>query len=164
MSLVAAEATVRNLPSIALPLSRWHCTGLIYPTVETSHGDKGASGWMPGYPSCAGPSRRNPCLFTSTQKTEVGPPWLGGGRILGRSQIGISKNNKGIALSRKSAHRPQASVTTIPGDLFIESNGPANSPGAKPTPPSTLLPVPCTHSCALQEMGRPLRKQALVEG
>ena len=79
-------------------------------------------------------------------------------------ESGISENNKGIALSRKSAHRPQASVPTIPGDLFIQSKGPANSPGAKPTPPSTLLPVPGTHSCALQEMGRRLRKWALVEG
>lgn len=37
MSLVAAEATLRNIPSITLPLPRKHCLGLIYQTVAISH-------------------------------------------------------------------------------------------------------------------------------
>ena len=54
----------------------------------------------------AGHSWRNLFLSSSTKRTKVEPPWLGGERRSGNGQVRLSKGIKGNIVSRKSIHKP----------------------------------------------------------
>lgn len=59
---------------------------------------------------------------------------VGGERILGKRQIGISENNKGIKLNRKCTQQPSVSATRR--DLPTGYEATPNVPGVKLTPPA----------------------------
>lgn len=89
---------------------------------------------------------------------------VGGERILGKRQIGISENNKGIKLNRKCTQQPSVSATRR--DLPTGYEATPNVPGVKLTPPATLLPAtraPCMCKYKGKRWYSTLRKQAKGE-
>ena len=55
-----------------------------------------SSEWMFGIHSCVDCCWRNLYLISSTQRTEVGTPWLTGGRKSGKRQIRMSESMRGV--------------------------------------------------------------------
>lgn len=87
-------------------------------------------------------SWRKLLLSNSTQSIEMGPPWLKGGRRLGkrkdyqRALIGLSS----CWLAQQEVH-PRSHGSTTPTDLPTRSTDTPNTPSANP-PLCVRLPVP----------------------
>lgn len=94
--------------------------------------------WVPGYPSYAGYSREKPISLQEHPESKVGPPWLRGGKKLGKRQIRLSKGIKETWFVLTALRMSGESPPTIhwenvsQGSLHQLTDTP-HAPSAKPT-------------------------------
>lgn len=123
-----------------LPAQHWHSRELNDLMMTSPQGEKESSVWVQGYPSCDGCCRMNPFLFSNTQSTVVGPPWLEVGRILRKRQIRISK---GIKVTWFLLTSLRISAGSLPINLWENlRHGSTHELVGSPKPPCDKLTPP----------------------
>lgn len=149
---VDTGATVRTLPVLSfVPQGDEQAVGLHLSSSEKLEQEMSAD-----FSSCTRCSWRNPFFSSSTQSTEIGPPWLAGAKRTSKKadKNTVSKGIKGTwflldSLSRKSTRKPLG-IAHLGTYLPTRSLGTLNFLNARDTPPATLQLVACAHCPAQQ--------------